>query len=133
MSSRVYAGRPAITVLQLVNRVNTIDSVKQQVVDQHPELFRGLGTIEGEYNIVLKVDAKPYALSTPRRIPIPLKSSVEQELKRMQELGVIHNVEEPTEWCAGMVVVPKSKGKVRICVDLTKLNQNVCRERHILP
>ena len=126
-------GRPAITALQLVNRVNTIDSIKQQVVDQHPELFQGLGTIEGEYNIVLKADAKPYALATPRRIPIPLKSSVEQELKRMQELGVIRKVEEPTEWCAGMVVVPKSKGKVRICVDLTKLNQNVCQERHILP
>ena len=126
-------GRPAITALQLVSRVNTIDSVKQQIVDQHPELFQGLGTIEGEYNIVLKPDAKPYALATPRRIPIPLKSSVEQELKRMQDLGVIRKVEEPTEWCAGMVVVPKGNGKVRICVDLTKLNQNVCRERHILP
>ena len=32
-----------------------------------------------------------------------------------------------------MVVVTKSQGKVRICVDLTKLNQSVCRERHILP
>ena len=30
-------------------------------------------------------------------------------------------------------MVPKSQGKVRICVDLTKLNQSVCRERHILP
>jgi len=60
-------GRPAITALQLVSRVNTIDSVKQQIVDQHPELFQSLGTIEGEYNIVLKPDAKPYALATPRR------------------------------------------------------------------
>lgn len=32
-----------------------------------------------------------------------------------------------------MVVVPKPDGNVRICVDLTKLNQSVCRERHILP
>ena len=32
-----------------------------------------------------------------------------------------------------MVVVPKRDGKVRICVDLMKLNQNVRRERHILP
>ena len=41
-------------------------------------------------------------------------------------------MEELTEWCAGMVVVPKSQGKVRIGVDLTKLNANVLRERHIL-
>lgn len=32
-----------------------------------------------------------------------------------------------------MVVVPKPNGKIRICVDLTRLNENVCRERHILP
>ena len=47
----------------------------------------------------------------------------------MEQLGVM----EPTEWCAGLVVVPKQSGKVRICVDLTKLNENVCRERHPLP
>ena len=40
--------------------------------------------------------------------------------------GVITEVTEPTEWCAGMVVVPKPNGKMRICVDLTKLNANVC-------
>ena len=32
-----------------------------------------------------------------------------------------------------MVVVPKSNGKVCICVDLTKLNESVCRENHPLP
>ena len=32
-----------------------------------------------------------------------------------------------------MVIVPKPNGTVRICVDLTKLNATVCRERHILP
>ena len=32
-----------------------------------------------------------------------------------------------------MVVVPKSNGKVRICVDFTKLNENVCRELPMLP
>ena len=32
----------------------------------------------------------------------------------------------------GMVVVPKPSCKVRICVDFTKLNKSVCRERHIL-
>ena len=32
-----------------------------------------------------------------------------------------------------MVVVPKADVKVRICVDLTKLNESIQRERHILP
>ena len=51
----------------------------------------------------------------------------------MKNLGVISKIDEPTDWCAGMVVVPKEDGRVRICVDLTQLNQSVCRERHILP
>ena len=51
----------------------------------------------------------------------------------MKKLGVISKINKPTEWCTGMVVVPKNNGKVRICVDLTRLNDSVCRERHPLP
>ena len=51
----------------------------------------------------------------------------------MESLGVISRVDSPTDWCAGMVVVPKLNGKIRLCVDLTKLNESVKRERHILP
>ena len=58
---------------------------------------------------------------------------VKEELERMERLGVISRVEQPTDWCAGLVVVPKPNGKVRICVDLTKLNECVLRERHPLP
>ena len=58
---------------------------------------------------------------------------VKQELLRMEEIGVISPVIEPTDWCAGMLVVPKNNGSVRICVDMTKLNENVKRERHLLP
>ncbi|KAL1265235.1 hypothetical protein QQF64_003262 [Cirrhinus molitorella] len=32
-----------------------------------------------------------------------------------------------------MVVVPKKSGAVRICVDLSKLNESVRREKYILP
>ena len=46
----------------------------------------------------------------------------------MEALGVIRKVDVPTDWCAGILVVPKSNNKVRICVDLTKLNRSVCHE-----
>jgi hypothetical protein len=51
----------------------------------------------------------------------------------MERNGVISRVEEPTEWCAPMVVVRKDNGKYRVCVDLTKLNEFVLRESHPLP
>ncbi|KAL5010683.1 hypothetical protein ScPMuIL_012988 [Solemya velum] len=58
------------------------------------------------------------------RIPFPLRDKVRHELDRMQELEVISPVDQPTEWCAPMVVVPKKENKVRICVDLTQLNKS---------
>ena len=47
---------------------------------------------------------------------------VQKELLRMQQQGIIVPVDEPTDWCAGLVVVPKSSGAVRLCVDYTPLN-----------
>ena len=89
--------------------------------------------MEGEYTIVLKPGAKPFSLSTPRRISLPLMPKVREELTRMEQQGVISKVEEPTAWCTAMVVVPKSTGRVRICTDLTELNRSVMREKHPLP
>ena len=49
----------------------------------------------------------------------------------MVEQGVISKVERPTDWCSGLVVVPKAKKTdVRLCVDLTQLNKAVKREFH---
>ena len=48
----------------------------------------------------------------------------------MESMGVISRVEEHTEWCAGMVTIPKKNGKLRICVDLKRLNEAVV---HSLP
>ena len=52
--------------------------------------------------------------------------AVKDKLDRMQWLGVIELVETLTEWFVGMVVVPKTNGRVRICVDLTKLECVYC-------
>ena len=51
----------------------------------------------------------------------------------MEAQGVISKVRQPTPWCAGMVVVIKKSGGVRICVDLKPLNKCVLCERHPLP
>ena len=78
-------GRPAI-------KVNTVDVYQQEIVMKFPQLFKGLGTLEGEYEILLRKDARLYAVATPRCIPLPLKGQVEAELKHMETLGVIGKV-----------------------------------------
>ena len=121
--------RPAIEGLKIVSPVQAEESV----VQKFPKLFQGLGRLKDNYTIKLRENAEPYALNTPRRVAIPLLPKVKAELERMESMGVISRVTEPTDWCAGMVVVPKSNGTVRICLDLTKLNVSVSRERHIMP
>ena len=123
-------GLPAIKALKMLAKVETI---QKTILEQYPSLFTGLGTLSGEYKIELKPDAKPFALYTPRNVPFPLREKVQKELGRMESLGVISKVEKPSSWCAGMVVVPKKSGAIRICVDYRPLNENVLREVHPLP
>ena len=143
MSQQVYIvrglrqpllGRPAIEKLKLVSRVQEVTSKisKEDIASKYPGIFEGLGKLDGEYTIVLEENAKPYAVTTPRRVAIPLLPKVKEELARMEAQGVISKVDSPTDWCAPMVVVPKTDGKVRLCVDLTKLNESVKKEKYAM-
>ena len=102
-------------------------------IEDYPQLFKGLGEMPQSYNIKLDSTVKPFAVAFPRRIALPLMSKVKEELDRLETLHVIRRITQPTDWCAPIVVVPKNQGKLRICVDFTKLNLAVKRERHILP
>ena len=69
----------------------------EDIPNKYPALFTGLGTLEGEYHIQLKEDATPFALTAPRRVALPLLPKVKQELERMEALGVISKIHEPTD------------------------------------
>ncbi|PFX25529.1 Transposon Tf2-9 polyprotein [Stylophora pistillata] len=107
--------------------------VKENIVKQYPMLFQGLGKLEGEYTIRLKDGVTLFCLTTPRQVPLPLVKKVRLELQRMLQLDVIEPLDEPTDWCSPIVVVPKANGDVRLSVDLTKLNQAVRREVYQMP
>jgi hypothetical protein len=139
--NQALLGRPAIEALHILSKAN-LSSVSESEQPAElakykklfPTLFSGLGKLEGAYKIELQGDAKPFAITTPRQVPLPLMSKVKEELTRMQNLGVIKPVDQPTDWCAGMVVVPKANSeRVRICVDMQRLNESVRRELHPLP
>ena len=88
--------------------------------------------MEDPYKIALNDDAQPLAINVPKRVYLPRMDNIRKELRRMEDAAVIGRIEQPTDWCAPMVVFPK-KDDVRICVDLTRLNESVRRERHEMP
>ena len=103
------------------------------MISDHPKLFKELGTMKDEYTIKLKNDTKPFGMTVPRKVFMPLYEETKNKITRMLKSRVISPMDQPTEWCAPMVVTPKPNGKVRVCLDLTKLNEYVQCENHPLP
>ena len=119
--------------LGLIHRVEAISTIPVDIRTQYPSLFTGLGCMSEPYEIRIKHDATPYAITSHRCVPLPPLSKVEDELKRLQRFNVIKKVGTPTEWCVLMVVVQKKTGDIRLCAGLRKINDAVRREKLILP
>ena len=90
--------------------------------EEFPQLFTGLGKLKTEYQIKLNPEVELVSVHTPRKIPHPLLPKVKNEIDSMLKQGVISPVIDVTDWCFGIVPVPKANGQIRICVDLTLLN-----------
>ena len=123
--------RNACVALKLVSCHVEENLKSNDICSEFPRLFTGLGLLKGyTYKISLRDNFKPTCIYTPRKIPHPLREKAKLQLQEMVTSGVISPVTEATEWCSGLVTIPKSSGKVRLCVDLTGLNAAVKREIH---
>ncbi|XP_052721703.1 uncharacterized protein K02A2.6-like [Crassostrea angulata] len=103
---------------------------KDKLIEQYADIFSGLGKLPGKYHIEIDKSANP-VVHPPRKIPAALLKPVQDELKRMEDLGVITKQDGPTDWVNSMVTVRKP-GKIRICVDPKDLNQHIKREHYHL-
>ncbi|XP_059084410.1 uncharacterized protein LOC131881541 [Tigriopus californicus] len=103
-----------------------------RVFDDSSQLRSMIGPIVGEpMRIRLKDNYKPFAIHAARQIAYCIRDLTFKELQYMQDRGIIAPVgDEPSEWCHPVVIAPKPNGKIRFCVDLTKLNTEVIRATH---
>ena len=121
--------QPAPALHKLRSSVTT-----EQLVAEFPTVFDGqIRTMPGEKFRILSLrdNARPFCVTTPRTVPLAYREKLKKEIDLLVEQGVIAPVTEPTEWCAPIVVTPKRNSDgIRMCVDLSKLNKFVRRERY---
>ena len=83
----------------------------------------------GSHKIKLK-DETPIK-DAPRRIPIFKRDILDEEVKRLEEKGLIEKSNSP--WSAQTVLVMKKDGSWRLCVDYRKLNEKTIKDAYPIP
>ena len=90
---------------------------KEQIQEQYPELFKGIGQFPGEpYHIHTNPSITPKP--TPcRPIPVHLKQTFQQEIEKKLATRIIKPVHEATPWINSFILVEstdKSTGKPKL-------------------
>jgi len=82
--------------------------------------------------LFVKPDSKP-KFSKPCPVPHALKGTIEQELDRLESMGVIEKVRY-SEWAATIVPVVKPDNSIRVCRDYKVTVNSVLEvDQHPLP
>ena len=97
------------------------------VFDQDDELRQMVGP---DMEIQIRDDAVPFYVNGARPIAFGDRVEVKNKLDELVKKKVIVPVSEPSEWAAPLVVIRGPGGKLRICVDHTRLNKFVKRPTH---
>ena len=119
---------------------------KQDILDVYSDVFTGIGKFPGMlYKFQLKENAKPMR-HAPRKVPIHLQDAFHKEIRNLEQLGILEETKDVTEWVNSFVIMEKkapvnpckiptnsnsSQGhskKLRICLDPRDLNEALERE-----
>ena len=118
--------------LNLIKRVMVANEDMHEAVKEFSDCFGEMGTLPKVHHIHVGPDIKP-VVHPPRRVPIARHAKLKAELDRMESLGVIDRVTEPTDWVNSLVVVQKPNGQIRVCLDPKDLNKAIKRHHYQLP
>ncbi|UYV65345.1 K02A2.6-like [Cordylochernes scorpioides] len=91
--SEPLLSRRACELLNLARRIEVV-ATKINPIKEFPEVFEGLGQIGNPYEIKLKPGAKPYAVHTPRRVPIPLMEKLKTGLEELDKDEILTKIFE---------------------------------------
>ncbi|KAJ8048227.1 hypothetical protein HOLleu_00459 [Holothuria leucospilota] len=133
-TASAQASSTAIDTLEGETHTCSSDHITHPNTSQFSDLFTDeIGLIKGfQHKIKLKSDAQPVQQNL-RRVPFAVRDKVTDELLKLESQGIIEKVPGASDWVSPIVVAWKKNGKIRICVDLRKLNENMVVEKHPIP
>ena len=91
-----------------------------------------VGCLPGELHLDLNANTVPVQM-TARRVPVAMKEPLRTELQRLESLGFLQEIDEPTEWTSPMIVARKRDGSMRVCIDPQARNTGLRRSTHPVP
>ncbi|XP_037523654.1 uncharacterized protein LOC119400775 [Rhipicephalus sanguineus] len=111
-------GLNATEQLGLITRnVDTVTNSSEKLLQEYSAVFQGTGCVQRQYKMVLKEGSVP-VVQAARRIPLTLREPLRNEVRRMEEAGIIVKVNEPTDL--------ESRSSWRTCFqELQSLTQKV--------
>ena len=93
--------------------------------------FKGVDPIVCQHTIPLHNDAKA-SKQRPYLYNENYAMNIKEEINRLREAWCIYKIKH-TKWVSPLVVVPKKNGKLRVCVNLKKVNAAKIRDQYPLP
>ena len=103
------------------------------ILREYTEVFNvEFGCFAGELHLEIDPTVTPIQLPV-RKTSLVLKDRLKDELDRLESIGVITPIEEPTDWVSCIVNTPKPTGKLRVCLDPKPLNKALKRSRYPMP
>ena len=108
------------------------DPAINALISEYADIFEGIGEFPGEHNISLQPGAEP-AIHASRTVAVSIRDKVKAELDRMESHGIVTKVTKPTDWVSSMVVVHKTNGDLRVCLDPRDLNKAIKRPHYPVP
>lgn len=132
---RPILGLKSLIDLELIKNfnINTIHvESRESIINKYSELFQGIGEFHQPLELHTQANAEP-VVKPPRRVPHALMERLANKLKSLQEHQIIEKVEHPKSYVSNLVVIEKSDGNLRICLDPQHLNKVLLREYHLIP
>ena len=75
----------------------------------HTVFEKAVGLLGNDLHLDVDRSRKPVQMPV-RRIPVTIKGNLKAELDRLEKLGVLGRIDEPTEWVSSLVIVKKPNG-----------------------